>query len=395
VVAIDLIAKTAQEISVGDSIVGIAGTSSALFLVDKTNNRIGKVANPATAPSLTAAFITGVNNPTAAVVVGANLDVACDQGLYTSTVASGGVATTLNINGSYASNLSQDNGTLYITRSAPGIVSKVAPATTTVVPVASGLYTLALGAATVGANRYLSTFSGGDAALIELRPDGGTRLLATGLPIDVVPGPNGSLITNDCTGHTISQIDIATGTPTVLLDSGDGVGCPAGMAVDASGTLFYADAVTGKIASLTSANVHTPNFATFSGITPFFLESIGTNLYAAQIAAVPSPIKAYSAAGIESTLVPSAINASESSLHATADGRLLVAHISGLGTVEEADLTTGTLSEVGTTKLDEQTTLGATIVPSVLDTLPDGTVIVQTTYTAGPAVDIRVVAIAP
>jgi hypothetical protein len=393
---IDTSANTLDEVGVSDNIVSIAGNATTLFLVNGPQNRIEKIANPRTTATLTTSFITGMTNPTAAIVNGANLEIACAEGYYGATTASGGTATTLGIDASGSTAISISAGARYFARPSLGFVDRVAPSTTEVVPQAAGLLTLGLGGTRIGDTLYSVQYDANATSFVsEIKPTGETRMLAPGFAIDVIAGDAGTLIVSDCTAHTISSIDIATGIATVLLDDSDGLGCPTGLYRDASGTLFYADALNGTIGSLTAANAHNPTFATITELLPFYLEGDGTTLFVAQFGGNPGPIKAYNSSGVESTLSSGNVNPTISGLSMTDDGRLLVGRVSANGSIDEVDRTSGTVNEVGVAKTDDQLVPQGVDIPSVITSLPDGSLSVMSTYTVGQFADIGFVTIAP
>lgn len=236
----DRTTNTLTILNVADQVTNIAGNAATLFLTNKVNNRIDKVVDPRVGQTLTTSWITGVNNPTAVVVRNTDLLIACDQGLYSAPVATGGTATSLNINGLGSTGLSLDNGDIYLAKPSRSIVQRVPNATTTATTIVAGLLQFSLGSALIGDTLYIETLAS-DGWILEVKPDGTTRVLAIGQAIDVVAGATGELIVSDCVAHTISSINLTTGAATVLLSASDGLACPTGLHRDANGTLYYAD----------------------------------------------------------------------------------------------------------------------------------------------------------
>lgn len=86
---------------------------------------------------------------------------------------------------------------------------------------------------------------GPDSAVVELRDDGSSRVLAAGglfaglAEIDTTGGKR--LLVSDCSARKIDLLDPATGQRTTLVAAADGLTCPVGLWVRSSGEFLYVD----------------------------------------------------------------------------------------------------------------------------------------------------------
>ncbi|HTM20319.1 MAG TPA: hypothetical protein VL172_07430, partial [Kofleriaceae bacterium] len=241
-------------------------------------------------------------------------------------------------------------------------VRAVAPGGATSTIVAAGMR-VGLAATTLGTAVFLATAGQSlfandgsaqpDGAILAIDPSGISRVLyvAPLLAGLALSGPE-ELTVSDCVGQRIFAIDLSNDAQTDLLDASDGLGCPAGLVIDASGNLYYADAnLLGgptTIGRLDTAAVHTPTFGTNFQDGAAFLALAGGDLMAAPLSGGgPVAIEAiYTGTGGTPFDLVSSIAFNGGALAGSPDDRAFVVRF-GTGEILEIDPVTGQLMPFG------------------------------------------------
>lgn len=382
------IGDTVVTLAVPASAEKLAGDSDNLYYTDSTADTVVRVADPGGAQTVTAGFVTGVDEATGLAIDGADLVISTSTGLATAPVATGGAATDTGDDslGSAPSVAASGGDRYYALGGMISQIHRVADGETAVETVAAGSDIYSFGLVETGGLLYWSHWSldGPYSHVLELHPDGASRLVvADDYILDIAVGDAGELIAARALDAEVISIDIASGDTTVLADAGDGVGTPTGVHATSNGTIFYYDLDAGSIGRISSTGTVTPGFVDMSGAPPDVniytlngtddelvvssFTSSSANGFVATISTATGAINPLSPPG-----VPGAVSAVGSGV----DGRLFAA-IYGTGAIFEVDPDSGEMIPLG--QAAAATTAGE-MVPLAIHGKEDGTVQVYVAY---------------
>ncbi|MBI3181382.1 MAG: IPT/TIG domain-containing protein [Myxococcales bacterium] len=376
---------------------GVAADGTDVFVSIEGAGTVAKLADASGTYSVTGAFATGAVSPQGIAISGGKVIVSSDDGrLRSADRATGGaMAVHLDANGyTYQARglHAPANGDLFLAQPDSSAVRKITSLGNAATIVSAGIR-IAFGTLRMNGRWYFAgvggaLFSGGPAAgdgtILELAQDGSSRVLAVGdLPIGLAQTPSSRLAVSDCLGRKIYVLDPSNGTSSDLLTSADGLTCPAGLAYNTAGDLFYVNTVLGgpgvtTIGKRTSAGVNTLSFST--GLPPGTLHLARSGGKLLTLGLGPGgnfPI--FSAdeqtAGTATELVPGTAVSSGSALASSPTGEVYLLRFGG--EILKLDPQSGTLSRFGTSLTQPIGGQGPQSMSFSIGFKPDGTLLTQ------------------
>lgn len=379
----------------GGTIHGLWLEGTDLFVSVSSSGEVTRIANAATTATVTTGFATGAVQPKGIAVVSGMLVVSDDSSrLLAVSRTSGGALAVYQASTGYVyradSLWASSTGELLLSQGEGHVVRQVSSSGAASI-VAAGVR-LAFGTLRHESNWYVagpgpSLFGGppkpGDSVLLQLNDAGQSRVLLQGelfFGLTVLPG--NKLAVADCLASKVLSYDLSAGTVEELLTSSDGISCPAGLAANATGELFYVDTVlngtTATVGKKSSSGV-TSSFATGLSGSELLLGLANQKLISVSLG-LGSNSTAYSVdaatGGAFSLLTPASTLGQVMAMGTTATGTVLVGRLSG--DLLAIDPLTGVLTPRGSLLVGSAISGGG---PQALffaiATLPDGTAVVS------------------